>query len=202
MATKKRKLVIVDVFSPVETWSARAEHEKIIKEIQGLHKKHGTSNMPQELWDTMAELEKAKTPEEAQPLINSAHVQVAGHFYGMRADKLDKLADFLESKGDTDRADSLKTKAQEMRDSPEKFLAPKEKPTKEKKDKTPVFQSPEKQKLVLAKYPWVIDGTFRQDPDKPGGTCLDIKCQKCTTSRTIHLADAFQVKLCLKCKNS
>lgn len=78
----------------------------------------------------------------------------------------------------------------------------KDRRTVAKKSKKPVFDDPETQKLVVAKYSWVIPGTFRQDPDKPGGTNLDIKCQACGMSRTIHLADAFQVKFCTGCKSS
>jgi hypothetical protein len=70
----------------------------------------------------------------------------------------------------------------------------------QKKVKVPVFQDTDKQKEIKSKYPWVIEGTFRQDPHKAGRTCVDIKCQKCGTPRTIHLADAFQVKLCTKCR--
>lgn len=77
----------------------------------------------------------------------------------------------------------------------------KQKKTVAKKSKKPVFDDPDTQQLVLAKYPWAIPGTFRQDPDKPAGTNLDIKCQKCGMARTIHLADAFQVKFCTSCKN-
>jgi hypothetical protein len=69
-----------------------------------------------------------------------------------------------------------------------------------KKSKKPVFDDPETQKLVLTKYPWAIPGSFRQDPEKAGGTNLDIKCQRCGMTRTIHLADAFQVKFCTACK--
>lgn len=86
---------------------------------------------------------------------------------------------------------------------PQKVDPPEDKPKKviTKKSKKPVFDDPETQQLVLTKYPWAIPGTFRQDPDKPAGTNLDIKCQRCGMARTIHLADAFQVKFCTSCKN-
>lgn len=70
---------------------------------------------------------------------------------------------------------------------------------KPKRSKTPVFQDPDAQKLVLTKYPWVVDGSFKQDPEKAGGTLVSIKCA-CGKLREIHLADAFQVKMCLECR--
>lgn len=78
-------------------------------------------------------------------------------------------------------------------DKPKKVVA--------KRSKNPVFNDPDAQKLIVEKYPWAIPGSFRQDPDKPAGTNLDIKCQKCGMARSIHLADAFQVKYCTSCKN-
>lgn len=75
-----------------------------------------------------------------------------------------------------------------------------------KKQKVPVFADSQAQDAVVKKYSWAIAGTFRADPDKPGGTILDIKCQKsgpgCLSTRTIHLADCFQVKLCSVCRLS
>lgn len=66
--------------------------------------------------------------------------------------------------------------------------------------KLPVFRDESKQAELILKYPWAIAGSFKQDPDKAMGTVLDIKCQKCGANRHIHLADLFQVKLCLVCK--
>jgi len=75
-----------------------------------------------------------------------------------------------------------------------------------KKQKVPVYSDSQSQDAVVKKYSWAIAGTFRADPDKPGGTILDIKCQKsgpgCLSTRTIHLADCFQVKLCSVCRLS
>lgn len=71
-----------------------------------------------------------------------------------------------------------------------------------KQPKKPVFSDPEQQKAVKLKYSWAKEGSFRQDPEKAGGTILDIECQKCKEPRTIHLADCFQVKLCLKCRGT
>ncbi len=70
------------------------------------------------------------------------------------------------------------------------------------KTKVPVFQDVEKQKEVCAKFPWVIPGTFAQDPEKSGGTLLAIKCEGCGDERIIHLADAFHTKKCKTCKKN
>ena len=73
---------------------------------------------------------------------------------------------------------------------------------KEKKARTPAYKDVAKQAETCAKYSWVIAGTFKQDPAKEGGTLVDIKCVKCGKTRSIHLADAFQVKLCADCKSA
>lgn len=73
---------------------------------------------------------------------------------------------------------------------------------KPKRSKVPVFNDPEAQTLVSNKYPHIIPGTFKQDPEKPGGTLVDIKCQKCGSSRTVHMADVFQCRLCKQCRQS
>jgi hypothetical protein len=73
------------------------------------------------------------------------------------------------------------------------------------KAKLPIFKDLTQQQAAQAKYPWIILGTFAQDPEKPGGTIVQIQCQAkksgCEKVRTIHLADAFQVKTCKSCKN-
>lgn len=70
------------------------------------------------------------------------------------------------------------------------------------KTKVPVFKDVEKQKEVCVKFPWVVVGSFTQDPEKLGGTLLAIKCVDCGGERTIHLADAFLVKRCRECKSN
>ena len=71
------------------------------------------------------------------------------------------------------------------------------------KSKMPVFQDLLKQAEICAKFPWVIAGTFTQDPEKSGGTLLAIKCGTCgDDKRIIHLADAFHTKLCKACKKN
>ncbi len=71
------------------------------------------------------------------------------------------------------------------------------------KSKIPVFQDLLKQAEICAKFPWVIAGTFTQDPEKSGGTLLAIKCGNCgDENRIIHLADAFHTKLCKACKKN
>jgi len=73
------------------------------------------------------------------------------------------------------------------------------------KVKLPVFKDNKQQIVAQNKYPWIVPGTFTQDPGKPGGTIVQIKCQiqgpGCKKTRTIHLADAFQVKICTSCRN-
>lgn len=70
-----------------------------------------------------------------------------------------------------------------------------------KKSSLPVWQDKQKQDAACTKYAWVVPGTFEQDPHKPGGSIVKIKCIKCgNKDRKIHLADAFQSKYCLKCK--
>lgn len=68
------------------------------------------------------------------------------------------------------------------------------------KSKGPMFSDPEAQAQLKVKYPWVIAGSFSQDPVKSGGTLLNIQCQVCNDERTIHLADAFHTKTCKSCK--
>ena len=58
----------------------------------------------------------------------------------------------------------------------------------------PVYSNPEKQKQLSIKYPWAITGTYRQDPEKPAGTIVDILCSVCKKPRTIHIADLFQCR--------
>jgi hypothetical protein len=77
---------------------------------------------------------------------------------------------------------------------------PKPAAPKAKASKTPIYEDKAAQAEKEAKYPWVIPGTWRQDPEHAGGTILDIKCQYCQMPRTIHAADAFQVKSHVECK--
>lgn len=71
---------------------------------------------------------------------------------------------------------------------------------KKSRPKGPVYLDKIRQSEIMSKYAWVTD-SFKQDPHKPGGTVVDIKCQKCGSLRTIHIADCFQTKLCLNCRN-
>lgn len=66
--------------------------------------------------------------------------------------------------------------------------------------RVPVYEDAAKQAELVAKYSWVIPGSFRKDPEKQTGTIADIKCQKCGNSRTVHCSDIFLVKLCKGCK--
>lgn len=69
-----------------------------------------------------------------------------------------------------------------------------------KKAKKTVFNDPEAQAALIAKYSWCIPGSFVQDAVKPGLTLVSIKCQKCGNPRQIHLADLFHVQKCVACK--
>lgn len=71
---------------------------------------------------------------------------------------------------------------------------------KKVKSKIPMFQDPEAQAALKVKYPWVVAGSFSQDPEKSGGTLLNIQCETCKDERSIHLADAFHTKTCKTCK--
>lgn len=66
--------------------------------------------------------------------------------------------------------------------------------------KEPVHESKTLQDGYCAKYKWIVPNTFKQDPHKPGGTIVDIKCTSCKSRRTVHLSDSWQVKLCTSCK--
>ena len=68
------------------------------------------------------------------------------------------------------------------------------------KSKTPIYEDKKAQEEREGKYPWIIKGTWRADPEHEGGTILDIKCEFCGNARTIHAADAFQVKSHVECK--
>lgn len=71
---------------------------------------------------------------------------------------------------------------------------------KKVKSKLPMFGDVDAQIELKKRYPWVIAGSFVQDPEKSGGTLLNIECQVCKDERTIHLADAFHTKTCKPCK--
>lgn len=71
---------------------------------------------------------------------------------------------------------------------------------KKVKSKIPMFSDPEAQAALKVKYPWVVAGSFSQDPEKSGGTLLNIQCETCKGERSIHLADAFHTKTCKTCK--
>lgn len=94
----------------------------------------------------------------------------------------------------------LKGAVNTMSDTIETTPAATTTPAKAKKVRTPTYQDVGEQAAICGKYAWVVAGSFKADPVKVGGTVLDIKCIKCGGLRTIHLADAFQVKLCAKCK--
>lgn len=65
--------------------------------------------------------------------------------------------------------------------------------------KTPVYVDKIRQKELKSKYPWAA--VFKPDPEKNGGTLVDIRCTKCAGTRTVHLGDLWQCKLCRKCKD-
>lgn len=68
--------------------------------------------------------------------------------------------------------------------------------------RVPIYEDKTRQEEMIKKYPWAVAGSFRQDPDKPASTVLDILCTKCkVTKRTIHAPDLFQVKMCKPCKS-
>lgn len=69
------------------------------------------------------------------------------------------------------------------------------------KIKLPVYSDHVKQSELVSKYKWAQPGSFKQDPNNSNMTLVDIKCMKCGASRTIHLAELFQVKLCTFCKD-
>jgi hypothetical protein len=72
-----------------------------------------------------------------------------------------------------------------------------------KKAKTPVWQDKALQKEIETKYPWVVHGSFAKDAEHESKTVATIKCtfDGCHDKRSgVHMADLFQVKLCLKHK--
>jgi hypothetical protein len=73
---------------------------------------------------------------------------------------------------------------------------------RESAKKLAVYEDSTAQAEKEAKYPWAAPGSWRQDPEHPGSTILDIKCISCGASRTIHLADLFQCKLCVGCRKA
>lgn len=207
---KKRKLLIVDLAEP-KIHHGQVAHDTIIKESQRMAASKGTVNYGDEVWDLMTELYKTEDEATVQKLAERCRLMMAAARSAKAAGKLAKLGEYLQDKGVNDqnpelieKGDKLVEKAKEMKDAP--TTAATARPVQQKKaakqPKKPVFQDPEQQKAVKLKYDWAIEGSFRQDPEKAGGTILDIKCQKCGESRTIHLADCFQVKLCLKCRGT
>jgi len=87
-----------------------------------------------------------------------------------------------------------------LRELNESKRADKPATTKEQKaKKVPVFNDPDKQMELCKKYPQTVPGSFVQDPHKPGGTLVSIKCE-CGKTREIHLSDLFQVRKCHDCK--
>lgn len=68
------------------------------------------------------------------------------------------------------------------------------------KNRLPVWSDKSAQATHVANYAWIIVGTFRQDPENQNKTIVDINCQTCKSTRTVHLADVFQTKYCLKCR--
>ena len=68
------------------------------------------------------------------------------------------------------------------------------------KSKVPVFNDLQKQAEICAKFSWCTN-SFRQDPEKAGGTIVDIKCVDCGSLREVHLADVFHCKTCRGCKS-
>lgn len=71
-----------------------------------------------------------------------------------------------------------------------------------KPKKVPLYENQQAQAEREAKYPWCVKGSWRQDPEHESGTLVDIKCQECSSIRTVHTADLFQVRLCVKCRDS
>lgn len=67
------------------------------------------------------------------------------------------------------------------------------------KSKVPVFNDLQRQSEICTKFPWCTN-SFRQDPEKSGGTIVDIKCVDCSSLREVHLADVFHCQRCVKCK--
>ena len=92
--------------------------------------------------------------------------------------------------------------AKALREAREQRLAAfdEKKSPKAPKSGGPVFSDKLQQDALILKYPWIRLGSFRQDPEKAGGTLLAIICQSCGADREIHLADAFHCKFCKLCK--
>lgn len=203
---KKRKLSIVDI---VENTEFKGSHiyDEIIKEIQKLDRSRGHVPYSPELFDTLDELYKTNNHRMAGKLAERARLLVASARSAVQAARLEKLADFLQERGVEaqdpeliEKSGKLMEKVKEMKEAPAALARPVQKTKPAKQSKTPVFKDSNKQKEIKLKYGWVQENSFRQDPEKEGGTILDIKCQKCGEPRTVHLYDAFQCKVCLRCK--
>lgn len=70
------------------------------------------------------------------------------------------------------------------------------------KAKIPLWQDKAATEEREGKYGWIKKGSWRADPEHDGGTILEIICTVCGSERTIHAADAFQVKMCGNCKKT
>jgi hypothetical protein len=115
---------------------------------------------------------------------------------GMTDDTKDKLKEYKREQKE------IRTPVGIGQGPAEERAPPKPAPTSVKRSKVPLFNDMKAQQERVAKYPWVVAGSFREDPSHPGGTIADIKCQEtgCTAKRTVHAGDLFQVKFCAPCK--
>jgi hypothetical protein len=66
----------------------------------------------------------------------------------------------------------------------------------------PTYADLAKQAEIVAKYPWVVAGSFKPADADDKKTVISIKCIKCGSLRVVHSSEAFHVKRCKKCKNS
>jgi hypothetical protein len=98
--------------------------------------------------------------------------------------------------------ETLKKRPVEVEEAQTPPAAPKPQEKAKKKAKTPIYEDAARMAASEAKWSWVKKGSWRADPEHEGATLLDIVCIKCGGERTIHAADAFQVKLCRTCKPS
>lgn len=84
----------------------------------------------------------------------------------------------------------------------DEYVPPTKVPSKPKQVRVPIYSDRAAQLDRESKYPWAITGSWRADPEHDGGTLVDIKCQSCGKSRTVHAGDLFQVRFCVGCKKA
>lgn len=169
-----------------------------VKELLRKRKNPDPINLEALMKVTIARVKKA-TPHELGKLYEEVYGAIAGA--NLTTDR--RRASIIEALTELQEAGRMPPEPLEANPVVEAAPKAKEKaPKVPKKAKVPLYQDAAGMAEREAKWPWVVAGSWREDTEHPGATIVTIKCTKCDGIRTIHAADAFQVKLCRACKPS